>query len=123
MNSQRLSELFHEIKASYFPRWDRGGRWDAEFGTDEQLRGSTGYCDSKANRVYLRRHSINGMPRPGVRALIIHEICHEVGSAYHGKGWATRMQRARDRAIQLGELEVARILESDIFSYTGTKIG
>jgi hypothetical protein len=62
------------------------------------------------------------MPEPGVRALLIHEVCHDVAAAGHNLTWARRMERAACHATKLDEAEVARILRCDIYSYCNLAI-
>ena len=82
----------------------------------------TGYCDSKVKRIYLAYNSMYGMTDAGVRASVIHEICHDVGAASHNRRWADRMEQASATAEKNNENEVAEILRSDIFSCAGSGV-
>jgi len=112
-----IDALFADIRLLYFPRWDRRRQWAAAFSSANQRHDNTGYCDARAKTIYLDERSIRMMTNAGVRAFLIHEICHDVGGASHSRGWATRMERAARRAEELNEPEVAKILHSDIYSY------
>jgi len=114
-----LTKMFRDIRNLYFPRWDRANLWRATYGDDKLTRDSTGYCDSTARTIYFDMRSFPLMPEPGRRALMIHEICHDVGGAQHKRRWALRMEKAGVRAGRLGEVEVAEILHSEIYSYFG----
>jgi len=114
--------IFDEVCSSYFPRWDRQREWTAEFGDANQCRNSTGYCDTVAKTVYVDKLSSIGMLDAGVRALLIHEICHDIGAAEHNRKWARRMERAAACAAELNEAEVADILRSDIVSCAGNGV-
>jgi len=114
-----LDDQFIDIRKQYFPQWGTRGEWTIAYGTTEQLRCNTGYCDSEAKVVYLDGRTFPTMSADGQRAFIIHEICHDAGAAFHNRRWATRMERAAQVADRIGELEVARILRSDIYSYFG----
>lgn len=117
-----IEALFEEVRLLFFPRWDSRREWTATYGDAEQRRNSTGYCDSSAKTVYLDRRGLCRMPRDGIRALLIHEICHEVGAAHHNLKWAKRMEVAAVRADELNETEVAEILRSDIISYCSASV-
>jgi hypothetical protein len=121
MTQSRIIETFAEIKRLYFPRWDRAGQWKVKFADGTSTRHNTGYCDSKARTIYLDVQVFE-MVNEGIRAFLIHEICHDTGGAWHRKPWAKRMKRASDRAIELGEPRVANLLLGDIYSYCETPV-
>lgn len=116
MTRRQIIAAFAEVKRIYFPRWDRQGRWTVEFGAIQQLRGSSGYCDSKAAKVFLA-DDVCGMMDAAILALLIHEICHDVGAAGHGRGWARRMEIAAKQAEKVDSNNVAFFLRNDIFCY------
>ena len=70
-----IESQFQDVRNLYFPRWDKSHEWDVVYGTLEQLRGNTGYCDTDAKTVYLDRDSMEQFALAEVRAFIIHEIC------------------------------------------------
>lgn len=111
-----VTACFHDVKKRYFPQWDRHDRWSAAIAGAQLCRGSTGYCDSKAKTIFLDAQ-VHDMPLPGLRALLVHEICHDVAAAGHNLTWAKRMERAAVRADAHGEPGVARVLRADIYSY------
>ncbi len=117
-----IEAIFEGIRSLYFPRWDRKREWTAMYGTAIQCRYNTGYCDSNAKTIYLDERSLDAMPIAGVQAILIHEVCHDVGAASHNREWAKRMESAAQRADDLGEFEVAEILRCDIFSYAGNGV-
>ena len=117
-----LENLYQNIRRLYFPRWDANREWTAEFGNAEQLRNNTGYCDTAAKTLYFDCRSMTSMSEEGSRAFVIHEICHDVGAAFHNRAWSVRMAQAALRAEQLGEDEVAAILRSDIELYSGVGV-
>lgn len=115
-----LDEQFTNVRTQYFPRWAQRGDWTIAFGSTEQLRGgNTAYCDTDAKVIYLDQRTFPTMSADGQLAFIIHEICHDVGAAFHNRRWALRMERAAKDAERLDESEVAEILRSDIYSYFG----
>lgn len=117
-----LAKLFAEIRSVYFPRWDRRLEWIATFSADDERHNNTGYCDSVDKTIYLDERQILLMSEAGVTAFLIHEICHDVGAAFHNRRWAKRMELAATRADMLGESEVARIVRSEVFSYAGNGV-
>ena len=114
-----IESQFQDVRNLYFPRWDKSHEWDVVYGTLEQLRGNTGYCDTDAKTVYLDRDSMEQFALAEVRAFIIHEICHDIGTAFHKRGWASRMEIAAKRADGLGEADLAVRLRRHIFAYSG----
>ncbi len=114
-----LESVYRDIRNLYFPRWDVDEHWIARFGSPEQRRYHTGYCDTKDKTLYFDRDAVNAMMNDGFRAFVIHEICHDVGAAFHNRRWADRMEQAACRADRLGESEVAEILRSDVWLYAG----
>lgn len=117
-----IHTLFENIRSLYFPRWDAQREWTAVFGDPAQCRDNTGFCDTDAKTIFLDRRTLVGMSDAGVRAFLIHEICHDVGAANHNRTWTKRMALAAARAEELNEAEVAEILRSDIYSYAGNGV-
>lgn len=118
VKAEGIERAFVDVKAQYFPRWDRAGLWRVRFHAEGMPTGDTGYCDTKAKTIHLDRQVL-GMTDAGVLAILIHEICHDVGGAGHGRRWATRMEKAAQLAMRTGHEEVAEILRANIFSYLG----
>jgi hypothetical protein len=114
-----LDDQFNDIRANYFPKWDKPCEWKIEYGTATQRRDSTGYCDSVAKTIYLDIRTVPMMSYAGQIAFIIHEICHDVAAAYHNRRWAGRMEQAAKRAEILNQHEVAKVIRSEIYSYFG----
>lgn len=121
-SATQITGHFSEVKRLYFPRWDRKGLWRVEIAGRELCRDATGYCDSKRRRVFMYENQVYTLPTDGLRALLIHEICHDVAAAGHNLRWAKRMKLAEGRAQALGEEHVAELLCSEIFSYTNAEI-
>ena len=57
------------------------------------------------------------MPDTGLRALIIHEICHDTGSPDHNDAWRAEMARCAAIADRIEPSHVAEVLRADITSY------
>ena len=62
------------------------------------------------------------MPNAGIRAFLIHEICHDVAAAGHNRRWALRMEKAATLAEKSCASEIAIIIRGDIFSYCATGV-
>ena len=119
VNALDLNRCFLKVRRDYFPRWDKRKAWVICYGTTEQLRCNTGYCDTAIKTIYIEQRSFRTMTDEGRTAFVIHEICHDVGAAFHNRAWANRMERAAVRAEAIDQNEVAAILKSDIESYCG----
>ena len=117
-----LDALFREVRELYFPRWDAKGEWSCRWGSNDQRRNHTGYCDTAIKTIFLDKRQVVAMSPEGAKAFLIHEICHDVGSAFHIRAWCRRMEKAAKRAEVLGDGEVAEILRSDIVSCGGDGI-
>jgi len=107
-----LGSTFAGVKEKYFPRWDRANRWRV---IADDSHDSTGYCDSRQRTVFVRPE-VFGMTEDGLRALLIHEICHDIGGAGHGVGWANRMLKAANKADSLGESELANQILASLYA-------
>lgn len=118
MTRREVIALFEVVKRNYFPRWDRAGEWRAEFADAERLRYATGYCDSKAKRVYLHDDVCSFRDSDYVAAFFIHEICHDVGAAHHIRPWTERMESAAQLAERRGEQGIADAVRNEAFSYS-----
>ena len=118
MTRFQISSCFVQVKQRYFPRWDAHCEWKVIFGKAPHCRDATGYCDSKAMRIYLD-DCVCEITDAGATGLLIHEICHDVAAAGHNRRWADAMGAAAMRAEHLGEGDVASMLRADIFSYAG----
>ena len=115
---KKMQMLFLDIRRKYFSRWDSKFEWKICYGSFEQLRGNTGYCDSKEKKIFIDKKMFSTMSHEGKQMFIIHEICHEVGSAFHGKGWIKRMEKAAIKAENLNEIKLAILIRDEIFSYS-----
>ncbi len=101
MAQQRLPGLFTLAREQFFPRWDSGRKWKIIAGQRKCSKGETGYCSTKEKRIYIRPNGVMDTPDDGLLALIIHEICHDVTTAYHTERWVERMEQAAKKAESL----------------------
>ena len=82
---------WNDVRATFFPRWDRQGRWRIEAVND--LDGAMGKCETETQTIKL----LDGITDDDLTALLIHEIAHAVSSTYHGKIWQARMNAAAEQ--------------------------
>jgi hypothetical protein len=103
MVQQRLLRLFALTRTQFFPRWDSMQEWRI---TAKRKKG-TGYCSSKEKMIYICPNGVKDMPDDGLLALIIHEVCHDVATAYHTERWVERMEKAAKKAETLSQPKLA----------------
>ena len=116
IEEQRLTKLFALAREQYFPRWDSKNEWRIVAGQRKNSKGETGYCSTKERRIYIDPFGIRYMPDDGLLALIIHEICHDLTTAYHKERWVIRMEKAAKKAELLNKLELARQIRGSVYS-------
>jgi len=106
--------LFHEVKRTFYPRWDPNNEWTIQ----RRTRLSEGYnvnamCNRKTKTIEISRRFIaqddNDLPW-----LLVHEICHAVAKGNHGKIWQTRFLKVADRAELLGQQPLAGKIRADV---------
>ncbi|MGD0575013.1 MAG: hypothetical protein ABSB61_06550 [Anaerolineales bacterium] len=109
-----IRSLFLEVRRDYFPRWQTWRSWHVRLATRAAyLSGSDGYCDVTLKLICVGPDNIG----PKRVAVLIHECVHAVGSPSHGKAFRKRLAIAQHRAEELGQAEVAKILEEDVRRY------
>lgn len=111
---RKLDTYFSEVRAQFFPRWDSRQEWRI---VAESRNGKTGYCDSKAKEICICPRAAREMLDDGVRAIIIHEICHDVATAHHREPWIERMEKAAKKAETLERRELAHQIRASAYSH------
>ena len=106
-----LRQRFLAVKRYFFPRWDREDRWRV---STRSKRRVDGHCD--AERRVIEIAALLDDPDELDR-LLVHEICHAVAGASHGKTWRRRMERAARRAEEIGRPRLARSIEKEVTDY------
>ncbi len=114
-----LEACFLQVKAQFFSDWDREATWSIALGEFDETRGKTGYCDDRTRRILFSAKVIDGMTEGGLKALVIHEICHDTSSEWHDNRWADEMDRCKAIAYELGELQLARNLSAQVYAELG----
>ncbi len=112
MVQRRLLDLFALARKEYFPRWDSAQEWEI---VAQRYKG-TGYCSSKEKRLYINPNGVKDMRDGGLLALIIHEICHDVTTAYHTERWVERMEKAAKKAESLDQSQLALMIRASAYA-------
>lgn len=103
-----MKQHFHEIKRLFFPRWDRQNEWKLR---TTSARKCQGHCDRERKVIEIvARHS----DPDDQDHLLIHEICHAVTRGFHGRAWQRRMEKAAERADELGRTRLASLLREEV---------
>ena len=105
----RLQEAFQYVCKTFFPRWKAQG-WTAKL---DLSIGAFGYCDSESKRI-----KVGGVPPQDdiLHQILIEEICHAVTTGAHGEQWQTRMEKAAQKAQEIGREDLAQMLRGRIKS-------
>jgi hypothetical protein len=80
MNKGQVLVCFEEVKIKLFRDWEAASLWQAKFGTPEELRHNTAYCDQEAKTVFVGKDFCL-IQSDYVPALHVHELCHAIHDA------------------------------------------
>jgi hypothetical protein len=119
-----LQEEFLAVRKEFFPRWDRKQEWKVKLNYNCKISGYIANCNRESKTIFL---SVGDSPppfmsKPGnyrklvIRCLLVHEICHDLTPAGHGKRFQQRMSATAKRAEELGNVEMAERLQAEIQS-------
>ena len=108
-----LDRLFVRARSQFFPKWDTAREWRIVEGRRRGWDGETGYCSSQEKRIYIDTSEAGWLSRDELLALIIHEICHDVATAHHLERWATRMEKAAQKAERFSDFELADTIRAN----------
>ena len=107
-----FSETCEYIRTTFFPRWDRKGRW--QIVQVDDLNGAQGWCERESKTISI----LDGMSGNDLLALLIHEIAHAASNDCHGRRWLNKMEEAaNDAADRLGQVALASLLREQIAGY------
>ena len=110
-NAVQITKHLREVKALFFPRWDRQNLWRVN---TRSRRTGHGYCDQERRVVEIMDPAPD---EPDERdMLLIHEVCHAVTRGSHGNEWQSRMKRAAERAEELGRDRLAKLLCTEVMN-------
>lgn len=111
-----LTEEYEFVRKTFFPRWDRKEAWKAKKGSHTGYPEEHGYCDAESRTIFINpRHVEKGGGQ--LRLMLVHEICHAVAGAGHGKRWRSRMEKAAEVAASEGMSELADLIREDAKLY------
>lgn len=114
-----LQTAFLAMCRLYFPRWKACATWtirEGARGSWEDAQGQPhttrefGYCDAATRTIWITSAQD--------KATMIHEVCHAVTGAGHGKRFLTRLQTAATQAQLLREPTLAVALRTEVEQYT-----
>ncbi|HVO82819.1 MAG TPA: hypothetical protein VMU60_00190 [Syntrophobacteria bacterium] len=109
--ADRLHEAFAYVRSTFFPLWDRGAEWSVSEVVDLPVNGKSDET-KKTITVHVVADSDDEL-----YCLLIHEICHAVASAGHGKKWLDRLVKAGDRARLMGRQALADLIYDEVERY------
>jgi hypothetical protein len=109
-----IRQDFMRIKQQFFPQWDRQNQWRVRTTSKRNVQA---YCDTRRRLIEIVLQVVDS---DKLDRLLIHEICHAVGSAGHGKQWQARMERAAQKAEALGRHHLAQLLRDEIVTFKET---
>jgi hypothetical protein len=120
VNEARLQNAFQYVRQTFFPKWDRGGKWkvvaNPSCSKSDDMGKEVG--DVLALCCHVNKCIfVNEIPKAedDLHALLIHEICH-VKAMGHGKKWARNMNRAYIKAANNPNVsgDLADLIDCDI---------
>lgn len=110
---QVQEEEFQFICKNFYPRWRRHNQWTVKFGFRHKWSQGLGFCDREKKIIYLSPELLSkGLDH--VRAMLIHEICHAVTRGGHGVEFTRRLEKAAERARELGYDFLSKVIEKDL---------
>ena len=112
--ANHLRQQFEDVKKTFFPRWDRKREWKVR--SPKNLVPS-GFCNTKRKIIAVQPCYEKDM----LTLVLIHEICHAFGTG-HGSPWLLRMERAAERAKEIGRPKLAKAILKEIEGYRRSPI-
>lgn len=113
-----LSAVFADVKRSFFPRFDRPGRWKCRAGSFTTVDNEVGYCDDERRTIFVSRSVVHSRNADLLAEVLIHEITHAVlGDGSHGKRFIARLEAAVARAERFQRYSLADALRVEIHRY------
>ncbi len=110
-----LVSLFNELRSCFFPRWDIKREWKIEVRDRTEAPGG-GYCD-RENKTISVSPPWSEADDDDLCCLLIHEMSHAVTNDYHGKKWEVCFLTAADKALGIGQIELADKIRSEVKTY------
>jgi hypothetical protein len=112
-----LKKAFEQVRAEYFPRWDRTGKWRCRQMAIRQQRRGDGLCVPSTHTIYIAWKG-KKWSREQRLGIIIHEICHALQvQAGHETAWQRRLAKAAGKAEATGDTALAHWLHREGLRY------
>lgn len=102
------------IRETFYPKWDKKREWKIQRVWHLPFEGK---YEVKSKRILIRNVLED---KDEFYKLLIHEVCHSV-AFHHGKKFTNRLLKAKEKAEQTGQKELALKLGKDIESYDPDK--
>ena len=132
VNYDALKRECQDVRASYFPRFDKQRAWRVfphqcvrfrfkiNEGFSSSLRGAyldltlgrlSGLCDRKRKLIVVEDFPDSPLE---LTVTLIHEIAHATAGGHNAKAWKPRMEKAIKRAEQLGRFDIVSGLQKEL---------
>jgi hypothetical protein len=108
-----INKRYKKIRRELFPAWDKKGEWTLKVSDNEPFHGQVFPENKQIVVVKGWCKDLDTTDR-----LLIHEICHVVTPGNHNKRWIARMEKAAQRASELGRSKLAKLIMEDVKGYT-----
>jgi len=105
---ERAQKAYEDIRAAFFPRWDRRRSWKLEIDPSLPRNGDCGTWKPKTITLQFVLADAEELDQ-----LLIHEICHAPGPE-HGSPWQRRMMAAATKAEALGRSQLSARLKEEV---------
>jgi hypothetical protein len=119
MSPDEITVLYEQVKKSYFPKWDRDGRWTLKIisGHSERLDGAFGISMFRTREILINQNFAQAQDKEEVELLLIHEICHAVTNCGHKETFFKRFEKTAQSADEKGLHSFAELIRNEIESY------
>ena len=115
---KKLEESYHWIRRQLFPRWDHSNTWRIRHGWKSGIAifSPRACCDTPHRTIWVSSE-IMEQGEPELRKVLVHEICHALTTAKHGRLWFSKMKEKVDRAKRLGMDDLSCRIEQEVIDY------
>ena len=114
-----FESVYDQIKNDYFPSWDCNNEWQLKVSDD--LYGAQAVCDRESKTITLAKDYFlhpSASQVNHLKVIIVHEISHTTTTTgFHEEEWIARMEKAAERAAQLGDIELAQFIKEEVDRY------
>ena len=130
-NEDRLQDAFQYVRKTFFPRWDKKGKWRVVYLPEFKKRDEQQMAENlkRQGREYPFKLNIGAIcPNVGTDIIfyripannsvlfemLIHEICHALTNDGHGKKRLERMNAAYSKAMKNCSKDLAKRIKADL---------